>query len=72
MTNRFDRRIDNTPCEWQGPLTDVVDTADAVRLAMEDWGIGSPELLLGLTQLVLHRFDAAKACGEENLNEPNL
>ena len=58
MTNQFDRRIDNTPSEWQGPLTEVVDTADAVRLAMEDWGIESPELLLGLTQLVLDRFDA--------------
>jgi hypothetical protein len=66
MTSRFDRRIDNTPCEWRGPLADVVDTADAVRLAMEDWGIKSPELLLGLTQLVLRRFDAAKARGEEN------
>jgi hypothetical protein len=58
MTNHFDRRIDNTPCEWQGPLAEVIDTADAVRLAMEDWGIESPELLLGLTQLVLIRFDA--------------
>ena len=58
MTNRFDCRIDNTPGEWQRPLTDVIDTADAVRLAIKDWGIESPELLLGLTQLVLNRFDA--------------
>ena len=69
MTNRFDRRIDNTPGEWRGPLADVVDTADAVRLAMEDWGIENAQLLLGLTQLVLHRFDAVKASGEENLND---
>jgi hypothetical protein len=62
MTSRFDHHIDNAPCEWRGPLTDVVDTADAVRLAMKDWGIESPELLLGLTQLVLHRFDVAKTC----------
>jgi hypothetical protein len=58
MTIRFDCRIENTPDQWRGPLTEVIDTADAVRLAMEDWGIESPELLLGLTQLVLHRFDA--------------
>lgn len=69
MTDRFSRRMDSTPGEWQGPLADVVDTADAVRLAMEDWGIDSPELLLGLTQLVLHRFDAAKARDEESLND---
>ena len=69
MTNRFDRRIYITPYEWQGPLTDVVDTADAVRLAMEDWGIESHELLLGLTQLVLNRFDATNARGEESLND---
>ena len=69
MTDRFDLRIDNTPWDWRKPLTDVVDTADSVRLAMEDWGIESPELLLGLTQLVLHRFDAAKARGVENFND---
>jgi len=66
MTDHFDRRIDNTPYEWRGPLTDVIDTADAVRLAMKDWGVESPELLLGLTQLVFHRFDAEKACNQEN------
>ena len=69
MTDRFDRRIDNTPWDWRRPLTDVVDTADSVRLAMEDWGIESPELLLGLTQLVLHRFDATKARSEANFND---
>jgi len=69
MTDRFDRRIDNTACEWQRPLAEVVDTADAVRLAMEDWGIESPSLLFGLTQLVLNRFDAAKARSDENLND---
>jgi hypothetical protein len=69
MTNRFDSRIKNTSCEWQGPLVEVIDTADAVRLAMEDWGIESPELLLGLTQLVLHRFDTEKARSEENFDD---
>lgn len=54
----FDRRINNTPSEWSGPLTEVVDTADAIRLALKDWGIDSPELILGLTKLVLDRHDA--------------
>jgi len=68
MISRFDCRIDNTPHEWRGPLADVVDTADAVHLAMEDWGIESPELLLGLTQLVLQRFDAAKARSDHHFS----
>ena len=56
----FDARINNTPHEWRGPLTEVVDTADAIRLALRDWEIESPELLLGLTKLALERYDASK------------
>jgi hypothetical protein len=56
----FDRRIDNTPLEWRAPLTEVVDTADAIRLALRDWEIDSPELLFGLTKLALERYDASK------------
>ena len=71
MTNSFDKRINHTPIEWRGPLVEVIDTADAVRLAMKDWEIDSPELLLGLTQLVLNRFDAVKDPGyvTESLSE---
>ena len=57
FTTRFDRRIDNTPYEWRGPLADVIDTADAVRLALKDWEIDDSALLLGLTRLVLERHD---------------
>jgi len=56
----FDRRIDNTPDDWRGPLTEVVDTADAIRLALRDWEVDSPELLLGLTKLALERYDASR------------
>ena len=68
MTSRFDQHIEHTPYEWRSPLVNVIDTADAVRLAMQDWGIESPELLLGLTQLVLHRFDAEKSSTQKNFN----
>ena len=57
----FDRRISNTPSEWVAPLTQVIDTADAVRLALQDWDIDSPELILGLTKLALDRYDAQKS-----------
>ena len=49
--------MDHTPEEWRGPLADVVDTADAVRLALKDWEIDDSALLLGLTRLVLERHD---------------
>ena len=57
LFSRFERRMDQTPHEWRGPLADVVDTADAVRLALNDWEINDPALLLGLTRLVLERHD---------------
>ena len=57
----FDRRIDNTPSEWCAPLSEVVDTADAIRLALQDWEVDSPELILGLTKLVLDRYDAQQS-----------
>ena len=56
-TSHFERRMDHTPEEWRGPLADVVDTADAVRLALKDWEIDDSALLLGLTRLVLERHD---------------
>ena len=59
--DRFDQRINNTPDDWRAPLTQVIDTADAIRLALQDWNIDSPELLLGLTKLALDRYDAHQA-----------
>lgn len=57
--NRFDKRISNTPHEWRQPLVEVIDTAETVRLALLDWDIDSPELIVGLTKLVLDRYDQA-------------
>ena len=54
----FDRYIEHAPPEWRGPLTEVIDTAGAIRRALDDFDIDSPELLLGLTKLVLERQDA--------------
>lgn len=61
INQRFDKRIGNTPQEWRQPLVDVVDTADAIRLALQDWEIDSPELLVGLTKLALDRYDAQQS-----------
>ena len=56
----FDRRIDVTPDERKGPLTQVMDTFDSVCLYFSDdnkekW---TPQLNLELTKLVLERHDA--------------
>jgi hypothetical protein len=56
-TNDFDRRIDLTPEPWKGALVDVIDTADAVALGIRESlkMEPTPELLVGLTRLVLER-----------------
>ncbi len=54
---RFEDRAFNCPTEWRVPLTEVVDTADAIRIALDEWEIHDPQLLLGLTRLVLERHD---------------
>lgn len=60
---RFNRRLENLPMDWRQPLVDVIDTADAVRLALLDMEalsddeLLSADLMLGLTELVLKRRD---------------
>ena len=66
LPNRFDRRVNNIPDGWSSPLVEVVDTADTIRLALEDWEIDSPELILGLTKLVLDRHDKEAMRPQEN------
>jgi len=56
--NDFDQRISHISAEWATPVVEVIDTADAIRLALAAWKIDSPELLLGLTRLALERHDA--------------
>jgi hypothetical protein len=57
MSSSFDSAIQNYPIKWSKPIVEVVDTADVLRCALKDWGIDSPELLLGLTTLALQRYD---------------
>ena len=57
-TSRFELFATSCPPEWQDPLLDVYDTAGAIRVALDEWGLNySPQLLLGLTRLVLERHD---------------
>jgi hypothetical protein len=50
----FEYWLDEAPLEWKGPLCDVLDTAEAVRSRLADWGLASDSIaLVGMTALVL-------------------
>lgn len=57
MTSNADHFLNILPSEWSHPSAEVIDTAKAIHLYLKEWGINSPELLLGLTELVLKRHD---------------
>lgn len=58
FNTRFDRRLDLVPHEWRAPLVDVLDTAETVRLKLQEWNLqDNAELLVALTGLVLARRD---------------
>jgi hypothetical protein len=57
--SQLDERISYAPPAWAVPLADVIDTADIIHIALKSWKIDSPELLLGLTKLVIERYDKA-------------
>jgi hypothetical protein len=61
--------LEYVPEEWKAPLIDVLDTAGCVYTYIKtsvDMPL-SPELVLGLTRLVLERHDKESAA---NHNEP--
>lgn len=58
-TTAFDRRLDNTPDEWKGPLVDVIDTIESVKMGLNSLGIHDSRLLIEATRLVLECHDRA-------------
>ena len=50
-------RLKHVPADLLDHLVIVFDTADTIRVGLEDLGIDSPELVLGLTRLVFERQD---------------
>jgi hypothetical protein len=65
----FDRRVQWVPADWRGPLIDVLDTYEAVRLKLlELHGFAQGDTCVDLTRLVLEekaRKAARAAQGEE-------
>lgn len=62
-SDRFETRLNNLGVShpWYDDLSEIADTAETMQLWMEDHDIDSPELLLGLTRLVVERHDAREA-----------
>ena len=57
----FDRRLEQVPHEWRGPLVDVIDTFEYVQIGLKSIGIDDPFLLAEAVRLVLNRHDKAVA-----------
>jgi hypothetical protein len=57
MVSSADQHLTMLPPEWSLPSAEVIDTAKTIHLFLKEWDINSPELLLGLTELVLKRHD---------------
>lgn len=55
--SQLDEHISHVPQEWATPLASVIDSASVILIALKEWKIDSPELLLGLTKLVIEEHD---------------
>lgn len=73
MTTAFERRIESLNrhgSRWAPHLVDVIDTAEAVRLGIQQWAVvPSDDLVLGLTALVLEREAAERHVKEVQASE---
>ena len=58
-TTAFEQRLDNMPDEWRGPLVDVIDTIESLKMGLDSLGIDDNWLLIEATRLVLERHDKA-------------
>ena len=66
LTTKFDQRLRHVPEPWRSALVDVVDTAEAICLGLQQPSFGvanpateCPELVAALTRLACERSDAA-------------
>lgn len=55
--SKFTKRLSNIPEEWRSLIVDVVDTADTIRIGIEDTGnpdlSEDPNFVAKLTELVV-------------------
>lgn len=63
-TTPFDNRIVHTPETWRGPIVEVIDTFETVKIGLECIGIDDPDILVEAVKLVLSRYDKTRAVYE--------
>lgn len=61
LTDCFDRRLELIPDSWRGPIVEVVDTIETVKMGLRAIGIDDNLLLIEAVRLALDRYDKAKA-----------
>jgi hypothetical protein len=64
-TQRYDRALMQIPHEWRGPVVDVVDTFDIVKMGLKSIGIEDSFLLADAVRMVLERHDKGLGVEEE-------
>jgi hypothetical protein len=77
-TTAFDKRLPNVPSQWRDALVEVIDTAEAICLGLQQPVFGvinpateCPQLVAELTRLTCERYDATDA-RQERQQESNL
>jgi hypothetical protein len=58
-TTPFDQRLRHVPSDWQGPISEVVDTFETVQIGLKSIGIEDPFVLIEAVRLVFDRYDKA-------------
>jgi hypothetical protein len=72
-SEKFDRILAEIPADKKESLVTVLDTADLVRVHLENWGKSpSPDLILGLTKLILDRMESSVPHPVEDPEEKDL
>ena len=53
----FNQQLKHVPEDWRGPIVEVVDTFETVRLGLEGIGVNDTLALIEAVKLVLDRHD---------------
>jgi len=53
----FNQQLKHVPGEWRGPIVEVVDTFETVKLGLEGIGVNDTLALIEAVKLVLDRHD---------------
>ena len=56
-TQEYCKALAKVPCQWKGPVVDVVDTFDIVRMGLRSIGIDDNFVLTEAVRMVLERHD---------------